>query len=555
MARHGRPHRSQPRRPKIVHRERPTDRLSPEQQELFQALRSGLRGDALDLLAYVSVMCEAVSEDQLPDLLESFVELDFAETTAGLRALTALRPELATPQLSEVIARRCQPMPVWLAGIEEACWEGSVTRIVDPLGDADDLVFSVRLAGGEWLTAFAMIDHNDGGVLKDGFVVPVGGAEALAHFAAVAEAEGMELLEEDAADARATIQRAIEWGAMTIPPYESETWPGARPLLSWMLTLLPEGGTASQAREWSEAEVAEIDRSFRTSSYADGLSDHAVDLLDPFLWLASSYAGNDPLRWSPVRGEVFLADLFARKVAAPTVEMWAFPDLLRAFVRFAHAERGIDRALTEETLAAITEWEPDYGEALRGGGAGASVLSDLLGFDENAWMRDRLERAVGGPERLAALTDEPLPDDSFCWDGIAEDIQVAVGAMVEWCDRCADQLFDVEHRTAMRRFVAGAACRSPAVFRRKASADRGAAAVAWVIGKANDTVARPGGVPAKELMAWFGLTGSPSQRANSLLQAWDIDPYRLFGEMELGHPEWLTAKRRAAIIARRDLLS
>ena len=39
--------------------------------------------------------------------------------------------------------------------------------------------------------------------------------------------------------------------------------------------------------------------------------------------------------------------------------------MLRAFVRFAHAESGIEDRLTDETLAAIDDWEPDYQELIR----------------------------------------------------------------------------------------------------------------------------------------------------------------------------------------------
>ena len=47
--------------------------------------------------------------------------------------------------------------------------------------------------------------------------------------------------------------------------------------------------------------------------------------------------------------------------------------------------------------------------------------------------------------------------------------------------------FDVEHRTAMRRFLARVARNDPKVFARKGSPVRGAAAVAWVIATGNRT--------------------------------------------------------------------
>ncbi|HVX47286.1 MAG TPA: hypothetical protein VHC49_25565, partial [Mycobacteriales bacterium] len=98
-----------------------------------------------------------------------------------------------------------------------------------------------------------------------------------------------------------------------------------------------------------------------------------------------------------------------------------------------------------------------------------------------------------------------------------------------------------------------AAVGDPGVFRRKASPVRGAAAVAWVIARANDTVGPYGhGLTAQDLLAWFGVSGSVSQRARPLLRAIGVDPNRLYGTMELGTPDLLTSTRRIDIIATRD---
>ncbi len=105
------------------------------------------------------------------------------------------------------------------------------------------------------------------------------------------------------------------------------------------------------------------------------------------------------------------------------------------------------------------------------------------------------------------------------------------------CDQCADEILDVEHRTAMRRFLSRAAAGDPAAFRRKASPTRGAAAVAWVICRANDTVGTSwSALSVQELLGRFGVKGSVAQRAEPLLRANGVDPHRLYGTMELGRP-------------------
>jgi hypothetical protein len=168
-------------------------------------------------------------------------------------------------------------------------------------------------------------------------------------------------------------------------------------------------------------------------------------------------------------------------------------------------------------------------------------------------MLEGLDRKVGGRFELQNLDDHPLPDEPFEWAGVADDIRPVIQEMLDACDRCADELLDIEHRTAMRRFLSRAAVGDPAAFRRRASPVRGAAAVAWVICRANDTVgAYWSGLTVQELLAWFGVKGSVSQRAEPLLRANGVDPYRLYGAMDLGAPDLLISKRRADIIASRD---
>jgi hypothetical protein len=74
-----------------------------------------------------------------------------------------------------------------------------------------------------------------------------------------------------------------------------------------------------------------------------------------------------------------------------------------------------------------------------------------------------------------------------------------------------------------------------------------------VICRANDSAgAASSSLSVQELLRWFGVTGSVSQRAEPLLRANGVDPDSRVGMMELGAPDVLTSKRRRQIIARRD---
>jgi hypothetical protein len=127
-----------------------------------------------------------------------------------------------------------------------------------------------------------------------------------------------------------------------------------------------------------------------------------------------------------------------------------------------------------------------------------------------------------------------------------------VAEVRELVDRCCDALLDVEQRTAARRLLAAVAEGDPAIFRRRGRAETAAAAICWLVAKANRSLAR-GGLAAQDLLGWFGVR-SASQRSAPMLAAIGVDPHRL-GELELESPVYLTAARRRQLIADRDRLA
>ena len=330
-----------------------------------------------------------------------------------------------------------------------------------------------------------------------------------------------------------------------------------------MLRRLPSGGTAPGRHEWSDRETAAVAADFFASRFGAPLDQpDERQLLDTLLWFGTGYATGDPFRWSPVTVELLLDDWAPRKVVADPAYLSKLPGLLRAFIRYGHDREGIRDALTSETLAAVDHYEPGYQRAIRterlqGPAALLAGLFDTHDEDEDLStseiMLQGLDRKVGGRMQLMSLDDAPLPDEPFAWAGIADDIRPVVQEMLDLCDDCADELLDVEHRTAMRRFLTRAAVVDPAPFRRKSSPAKGAAAVAWVICRANETAGAYGSrMSAKDLLAWFGVKGSVSQRAEPYLRANGVNPHDLYGSMDLGTPDLLVSQRRADLMAARD---
>ncbi len=339
-------------------------------------------GEPVEFLDYVSSLLTAVDPrgqnpfenkrsggpagPALSELLESFADIVLPETTALLAALAELgSDEVARAQARRALAARSHPLPDWLARLGEA----SVYRAVESthvLGDGDSVLLGARLAGGRELTAVIYIDHNLGTIVKDAFTVPGSIDEVIERMQEIADDPDVRQGDISLADARVRAAEAIKLGAIMFPPAETETWPGSRPLTEWLLRLLPEGGTGYVRPEWSAAAKKKLARRFFGSPFGRPLddADHR-DLLDQILWFGTDYGPGDPLRWSPVAVEILLADWIPRKIAATPGLLSKAPALLRAFIRFCHAEREIRAALTDETLAAVDEWEPEYQRVIR----------------------------------------------------------------------------------------------------------------------------------------------------------------------------------------------
>ena len=113
--------------------------------------------------------------------------------------------------------------------------------------------------------------------------------------------------------------------------------------------------TGSPAGEW-ESDEELCDGFFATSSAAPFTDPSHRELL---LELFETGTG-DPLRWSAARveqaigGTPYLEDRIPLEVALDV------PDLLRAFIPYAHAQSGIRDELTSRTLAMVDALRSSY---------------------------------------------------------------------------------------------------------------------------------------------------------------------------------------------------
>lgn len=535
----------------------------------MQSLRRALRSDdPLDLLMTVSGILEALDPGRrhhpfatdegpkvtLAELVASFEAVDFAQTTAVLMLMSHLvDDEVLSQRIRRTLTRRTQPMPSWLTGFGDARLEGTAL-LTDPLGDGDDYLVGVRLGDGTSLSALVYVDANLGHAVKDAFLASVPLSEMTARLGELGEDSGQLPEPVDAGLTRAVVTEAMARSAMFYPPVESDTWPMCRPLVRWVLRLLPEGTAYPQEHEWTPEEQDALRDRFLASRWGAAYADDADAryLVETAIWLGT-YDDGDPMRWSPVRVEILMTDRFPRKVMAKPAEVASLPAVLGDFVRFCHADRGIAAEHTATTLAAIAHHEPEFQRLIRsdrpdGATALARMLLDSYPEDDGDWLDD----IVGGRGNLTDLTGDPLPDEPFEWAGIPEDLHAKVAEILALCDEVADDLLDVEHRTAQRRLLSRLVAGDPAYFRGRAAARTHAAAVCWMVARANDTIGAHRNLTGTELMAPFG-GGTPSQRVNRFLQILGVAP-RIPGEFTMEAPDLLVGEFRRRLVAQRELL-
>lgn len=577
-------------RPHGVHprpRDDELDRYGPEPEIMSDIRRALAEPHPVVLLEYASALLDAVDPrkrtrfaakgddaDELTreELLRTFAGVDRRETTALLTAFGALvDDDLDRRRIERELERRSHDIPRWLARIDEASAYRAV-EMTHVLRDGDDVMIGVRFAAGHELTAIVYVDHNLGTAVKDGFLIPDSIAEVVHVMRDKAADPDQTYTDITLADAKARVVDPLLHGSLMYPPLESETWPAVRPLVEWIVRQLPDGGRAYARPEWDEARRHDLQARFFASPFANGLGDDDHrELVDTLVWYGCDYGNGDPMLWSAVRVEILLADWIPRKIVADIDHLAKAPDVLRAFIEFCHAERGISPALTDETLRAVDTWEPEYQETIRtprpqGPHAILAAMGALdpdgpwampggypASWESGDWVRPFLEEVAGGPDALAALDDEPLRDEPFDWSGIDDDVNERVGEVLALCDRCCDELLDVEYRTASRRVLARIARRGPEVFRRRGRAETAAAAICWAVRRANTEFAPAAEGPMqKDLLLHFGLTGSVSQRARTMLRAAGFPDDR--AAFTLGSPDYLVAARRRWMVERRDAL-
>src|SRR4051794_55401 len=166
----------------------------------------------------------------LDELLQSFFAADLPETSALLAGIAGLSgDEVLRSQVRREVAARGHVLPRWLAQLDRSSATDRAVQMRHVLGDGDDLMFGVRFPDGSDASVVVYVDHNLGTLVKDAFIAPGSLPELVETMRMAVDDPDTTLEDIDPADARARIAEAIELGAMTYPPLESDTCRPAAP--------------------------------------------------------------------------------------------------------------------------------------------------------------------------------------------------------------------------------------------------------------------------------------------------------------------------------------
>lgn len=320
------------------------------------------RKHPLDLLEFVSMVIAETTPSPMirlkrPELeVRSLDEIIFDQREVPGREVTAFLAIVAELVVDAELSAQCRRMvearddrlPAWISGLSRIHVYRTV-RLSHVLGDVSQVLIGARLGGAEMTCVVDTYHNSDSCVTGATFV-----EETIEQVLEQSLDRDIRVFEMALADARAWVQQAVSG---THAARGDGPWPACRPLVQWLIGHMPEGGTGYRPSDWeSAARDALLDEFFASTHGAYFADSEYRDILEE---LIETGAG-DPLRWSARR--VRWALEYPPSVGCyVSVEcLLVVPDMLRAFIPFAHAKSRIREGLTTEALAVIDRMSLAY---------------------------------------------------------------------------------------------------------------------------------------------------------------------------------------------------
>lgn len=276
----------------------------------------------------------------------------FETSAAALTVATLSRDDELRRRVRREIAEHGQLLPHWLAELHRTHPLDRAVEISSVYREADQLLVGATVPGGHPLTAVVLVDNEMGAFAADGFVLELPLDDVIAR--AMEDAgEDTRLRDIPPADARARIEDAMRELDLGPGTGGYDSWEESRPLVEWVVSLLPPGGTADVLLELSEEEIDAVAQDFLASPFGPAWSGAALRPLVHEVVAAGSANGiGDPLIWSPDNVRKLL-DPDSRMLDSSAPSLHRAPEVIRDLIRYGHAARGLRPELTALALAVV----------------------------------------------------------------------------------------------------------------------------------------------------------------------------------------------------------
>lgn len=291
-----------------------------------------------------------------------------------LRGLAALSDEPADVLAEEAAAELATSGiegPEWLHAVGEA--EAVEAKLLRERIYDDGLTVLVELFWPDGQTgAFGVyIDHNLGGLAKDILIAP--SVAAVEEISAEAGEEGIYFEPTSLEDAAARIIAAMDLTSMTIDAPVSEDYRSFDVYVTSQVMRMPLDGL-DEMPERSEVPIAareEIVAAFLASPHGVEYArdEGACEVVSLALDFCCDYVDGQPLRWSPVVVELFMADWLPRKTVLEAALCERVPEVLPSWIRFCGERRETPADAIEETVGGVERWREEMLGAFEDPGA------------------------------------------------------------------------------------------------------------------------------------------------------------------------------------------
>jgi hypothetical protein len=295
------------------------------------------------------------------EILEAVALRGHDGSLALLRALTVVGDEniarLARVGADE-LAERGLPDPSWAdiigsPALVEA-WSAN-----DHYGDQTGYYAIFRYAGREPHVVTALYDENMGGIIKDATC-----SLRPPDLRAWMERDDEAIVQDvDPGVMARRVLSAIETGDRYVDNDWTEDFRDTRGLLRARMRSLPVAAQERSRKPLSMTARKALIKKFRASAFAPKVK-FPTSILEYCLDARCDFGDGDPVRWSPIVVEMFMLDCLVKKVILDASEIRAVPDVLRAWVRFALTERGLEERWIEPAVEAVGRFTPEFKRAV-----------------------------------------------------------------------------------------------------------------------------------------------------------------------------------------------